>query len=83
MNELVTITDKAKQRIEKIMRDENYDPSYFVRVAVESGGCSGLSYNLSFDNEEKRRPVLRRQEYQNLFRHKVLSLFGRNRVRLF
>lgn len=54
MNELVTITDKAKQRIEKIMRDENYDPSYFVRVAVESGGCSGLSYNLSFDNEEKK-----------------------------
>lgn len=53
MNELVTITDKAKQRIEQIMSDENYDSSYFVRVAVESGGCSGLSYNLSFDNEEK------------------------------
>ncbi len=54
MNELVTITDKAKQRIEQIMQQENYDHNYFVRVAVESGGCSGLSYKLTFDNEEKK-----------------------------
>ena len=25
----------------------------FVRVGVESGGCSGLSYKLSFDKEQK------------------------------
>lgn len=25
----------------------------FVRVGVTSGGCSGLSYNLDFDQEEK------------------------------
>ena len=33
---------------------ENHDENYFVRVAVESGGCSGLSYNLNFDNQEKK-----------------------------
>ncbi|SFS32453.1 iron-sulfur cluster assembly protein [Sphingobacterium wenxiniae] len=54
MDAMVTITDKAKGRIEQIMREENYDSSYFVRVAVESGGCSGLSYKLDFDNEEKK-----------------------------
>lgn len=51
---MVTITDKAKEQIGKIMETENYDASYFVRVAVESGGCSGLSYKLTFDNEEKK-----------------------------
>ena len=54
MDTIVTITDKAKERIEHIMRQENYDATYFVRVAVESGGCSGLSYKLDFDNQEKK-----------------------------
>ena len=52
---MVTVTDKAKERIQTIMQDEQYDGTYFVRVAVESGGCSGLSYKLHFDNEEKKR----------------------------
>lgn len=51
---MVTITDKAKERILQIIKDEQYDENYFVRVAVTSGGCSGLSYHLNFDNEEKK-----------------------------
>ena len=51
---MVTITEKAKQRILTILAEEKYDDTYFIRVAVESGGCSGLSYRLNFDNEEKK-----------------------------
>ena len=29
------------------------DPSYFLRVSVVGGGCSGLSYKIDFDNELK------------------------------
>ncbi len=29
------------------------DKDYFLRVSVVGGGCSGLSYKLDFDNEEK------------------------------
>ena len=29
------------------------DGSYFLRVGVVGGGCSGLSYKLDFDNEQK------------------------------
>lgn len=36
------------------MQAENYDSSYFVRVGVESGGCSGLSYKLKFDSEVQK-----------------------------
>mgnify|MGYP003401676655 CR=1 FL=1 len=51
----IYISDKAKVKIAQLMKDagvEN-DPSYFVRVGVVGGGCSGLSYKLDFDNESK------------------------------
>lgn len=36
------------------MKDSNYPlDEYFVRVSVVSGGCSGLSYKMDFDNELK------------------------------
>lgn len=36
------------------MRDASIQASdYFLRVSVKGGGCSGLSYNLDFDNEAK------------------------------
>jgi len=36
------------------MKEDGYDASKdFIRVGVKSGGCSGLSYDLSFDNKEK------------------------------
>lgn len=50
---MITITDKAKGKVEDLMREANLDNSYFLRVSVQGGGCSGLSYNLDFDNEEK------------------------------
>jgi iron-sulfur cluster assembly protein len=28
-------------------------PEYFVRVGVKGGGCSGLTYQLDFDNESQ------------------------------
>lgn len=35
------------------MKEEGHDESSsFVRVGVNSGGCSGLSYDLGFDDEE-------------------------------
>jgi len=34
------------------MKEEGKDSDAFVRVGVNSGGCSGLSYDLGFDNNE-------------------------------
>jgi iron-sulfur cluster assembly protein len=45
------ISDKAKEKIVKLKQDAQLDDSFFLRVAVEGGGCSGLSYKLDFDNE--------------------------------
>ena len=35
------------------MKEEGLNSNSFVRVGVNSGGCSGLSYDLGFDNDEK------------------------------
>ncbi len=48
---MITVTDKAKEKIVELLQKENKAlDAYFVRVGVEGGGCSGLTYQLDFDN---------------------------------
>tara|TARA_B110000438_G_C15616402_1_gene564532 strand:+ start:328 stop:684 length:357 start_codon:yes stop_codon:yes gene_type:complete len=47
----VTLTNNAAKRVNAILTGEKKD-GYFLRVSVVGGGCSGMSYNLSFDNKE-------------------------------
>lgn len=51
----IYVSDKARGKVEKLMKEAGVadDPSYFLRVGVVGGGCSGLSYKLDFDNEIK------------------------------
>ena len=48
---MLFVSDSAKSKIEEILREEALSNDYFVRVSVTSGGCSGLSYQMDFDNE--------------------------------
>jgi iron-sulfur cluster assembly protein len=50
---MITISEKAKERIKALRAESGYTDEYFLRVGVDSGGCSGLSYKLDFDKEEK------------------------------
>ncbi|MEO6819120.1 MAG: iron-sulfur cluster assembly accessory protein [Ginsengibacter sp.] len=51
---MIYISDKAKTRVLQIMDEQKYSAeNYFVRVSVISGGCSGLSYKMDFDNISK------------------------------
>lgn len=50
---MLFVADSAKQQIEAVRERENLTNDYFVRVSVVSGGCSGLSYKMDFDNESK------------------------------
>ena len=51
---VISITDLARNRVIKLMEDDGFNHnSDFVRVGVKSGGCSGLSYDLKFDNNLK------------------------------
>lgn len=48
---MITITEKAKNKILLLRTEEGSDDSYYLRVGVDGGGCSGLVYILKFDNE--------------------------------
>ena len=51
----IYISDKAKQKVLNLMAESGVkdDETYFLRVGVVGGGCSGLSYKMDFDNEVK------------------------------
>ena len=47
---MIKVSETAKTRIINLMTDDGFDSSQdYVRVGVKSGGCSGLSYELTFD----------------------------------
>ena len=50
---MLFVADSAKSKIAEIRTDESLTDDYFVRVSVTSGGCSGLSYQMDFDNESQ------------------------------
>ena len=49
---MLTITDLAANRIKELRSKEGLTEEFNLRVAVEGGGCSGLMYQLTFDNQE-------------------------------
>ena len=50
---MITITETAKTKLDDLRKKSHYDEQYFVRVGVAGGGCSGLTYELNFDNNLK------------------------------
>ena len=50
---MLFVAESAKSKIQEIKQSEKIGEDFFVRVSVTSGGCSGLSYQMDFDNQEK------------------------------
>ena len=51
---MIKVSDIAKKKVIELMADDGFDAAKdFVRVGVKSGGCSGLSYDLFFDNKQQ------------------------------
>ena len=55
LDNAIFVSDKAKAKIKQLLADAGVgdDPNYFLWVSVVGGGCSGLSYKMDFDNEQK------------------------------
>ncbi len=49
---VVSVTENAANEIKSVIAKEKENAGKFLRVYVESGGCSGLQYGMVFD--EKR-----------------------------
>ena len=52
----VQVTERALERIRAAMEKENVSPEQGgLRLGVQGGGCSGLSYNIRFDTQPRER----------------------------
>jgi iron-sulfur cluster assembly protein len=50
---MITVTENAKNHAIDLIKTENRPAETFIRVGVDGGGCSGLSYKLEFDDQLK------------------------------
>jgi iron-sulfur cluster assembly protein len=49
---MIKVTENAKSKALQLMKEDGNE-GYFIRVGVKGGGCSGLMYELKFDNTLK------------------------------
>ncbi|UZR93217.1 iron-sulfur cluster insertion protein ErpA [Chondrinema litorale] len=50
---MIHITDTAKKKLKDLKEEKGHGEDYNLRVLVKGGGCSGLMYDLDFDNTSK------------------------------
>jgi len=58
---LITVSEKAAEQLNLLMKEEGITGDFFLRVSVVGGGCSGLSYKMDFETET--------QEGDQIFEH--------------
>ena len=49
----VSMTPVAVSRVKELMASQKLDDA-FLRMGVRGGGCSGMTYDLQFDNELRK-----------------------------
>jgi len=54
---MVTVSESAANKLTSLIEESEFKTPY-VRVAVKGGGCSGLSYDLSFDTQQNSDDTL-------------------------
>ena len=50
---MIQVTDSARDHLRTLLDDEGKLATHGLRMKVVGGGCSGLRYELSFDDERR------------------------------
>lgn len=50
---MITVSENAKKQAIRLMAEGDSPTNSFIRVGVKGGGCSGLTYDLTFDHVMK------------------------------
>ena len=53
---VVTITESAAEQVKTLLAEE--EGKQGLRLEIRGGGCSGMSYGLSFDNQQEKDHVI-------------------------
>lgn len=57
VSQTLALTDTASKKIADLLKAEG-NPEFYLRVAVQPGGCSGLRYAIFFDDREMEGDVV-------------------------
>ncbi len=63
---MINMTAEAAKKIAALKLEDGKDASAMLRVEVKKGGCSGLSYKMNFDNDERAGDKIFESEGQKL-----------------
>ena len=63
----ISVSEKAKKEIIRIKNENKIPDEYGLRVGVKGGGCSGLTYQLGFDAENKEGDTIINVEQVKLY----------------
>jgi iron-sulfur cluster assembly protein len=66
MDGSITVTEKASDHLKNVMKNEGKD-GFALRMGVEGGGCSGMTYKMSFDKKQG--------EFDKVFESSGLNIF--------
>ena len=64
-NANITVTEKAVKQLKTAMKSAG-DENQILRMSVEGGGCSGMTYKMDFDNQQ--------QEFDKVFESNGLKI---------
>lgn len=53
---MIKVTESARKEALRLMEELDL-PNSFIRVGVQGGGCSGLMYELDFDNVKREDDI--------------------------
>jgi iron-sulfur cluster assembly protein len=74
---MITVSETAAEKVKSLIEESGYKTPY-LRVAVKGGGCSGLSYDLSFDSDQNPTDTLSEDKGVKILvdNKSLLYLFG-------
>ena len=56
-NAVITVTEKAVKQLKIAMKSAG-DENQILRMSVEGGGCSGMTYKMDFDNQQQELSLI-------------------------
>lgn len=62
---VITMTTAAAEKVRELLTQEN-DPTLGLRIFVAGGGCSGLQYGMTLDEEQDGDTVLSQGDFNVL-----------------
>ena len=61
---MITVTDNAVKQLQALMRENSGETGKGLRIFVETGGCAGLQYGMTFDSGKEGDEIIERDGVQ-------------------